>query len=144
MEEQLFPSTDLPVDDSAASCLKETSYWTRFLAICFFVVIGFMVLGLLGLIIAKDMIVASLEKTSLPVGGLGIAVLIFAFVILIIIMSVLTSFLFQFSTQTARGVAQRDQYAMEKGMAGLKNYLVLSGVFALISLIFTLCKLFTL
>jgi hypothetical protein len=144
MEEQLFPSTDLPVDDSAASCLKETSSWTRFLAICFVVVIGFMVLGLLGLIVAKDMIVSSLEKTSLPVGGLGVAVLIFVLAILIIIMAVLISFLFQFSNQTARGVIRQDQYALEKGISGLKNYLILSGVIAILSLIATLCKLFTL
>lgn len=143
MEEPLFLSEDLPIDQSAASSLKETTYWTRFLSICFAVFIVLMIIGTIAMIVAKDLIVQSIPS-SVYFSKLGMIGIIVAMVMVIGMLSVCTYFLFEFTRQTQKAVEQQDQQALESGVAGLKNYLMISGVIGILSLIGAFLKLFTL
>jgi hypothetical protein len=143
MEEQLFLSEDLPIDPSATSSLKETTYWTRFLTICFVVFIVLMIVATIGMIVAKDLIMQSIPS-SIPFGKLGVMGMIIAMALVIGVMSVFTYFLFEFTSQTKKAFDQQDQQALERGITGLKNYLMISGVIGILSLVGAIFKLFTL
>ena len=144
MEEQSYLSNDLPIDDAAASCLKETTSWTRFLAICFTVFIVLIFFGFMAAIFAQDAIMHAFERSSLPIAKMGMAVLMLTLIIVLLVFSVLTYFLFRFSEQTRKAVIHQDQQALENGISGLKNYLIISGIFGILSFISALFQLFKL
>jgi hypothetical protein len=50
----------------------------------------------------------------------------------------------RFSTQTAKGIDRQDQVALETGIASLKTYMIINGVFAIIGLIGGYFQLITL
>ncbi len=137
MEEQPYLSNDLPIDDAAASCLKETTSWTRFLAICFIIFIVFGFFACIALIFVKDIFIP-----SLPIASMGVTALIIIIVIALLVFSVSTRFLYRFSDETIKAVLQKDQQSLENGIGALKNYLIISGIITILSFISALFQLF--
>lgn len=144
MEEQSYLSNDLPIDRSAAACLRETTSWTRFLAVCFIIFIVAASFVCIAMMFLKDLFISSLANFPVSIASIGITALIIICVIALLVFSLSTHFLYRFSDQTRDAVLQKEQQLLEKGIAALKNYLIISGIFAILSLISGILQLFKL
>jgi hypothetical protein len=152
MEEQssVIPEPGLQVDESAQAYLRDTAKWTRFLAISSFVFMGLIVLFLVFMFMFKGPVSQAFNKSPelSTLGGLEINVILsivaFMLVFVLAIVAVVTYILMRFSTQTARGIDRRDQVALETGIASLKTYMIINGVFAMLGLIGGIFQLITL
>lgn len=150
MEEESLSTPELLVDESAQASLRDTAKWTRFLAITSYVLMGVMVL-FLGLTFMFKAAVTQAFNRSPELSGLGdlgtnvlLSILVLVIVIALSIFAFVTYILMRFSTQTAKGIDRQDQVALETGIASLKTYMIINGVFAILGLMGGLFQLFTL
>lgn len=139
MEEQ-YTSVDpaeLVIDESSATCLKDTTNWTRFLAVCFCVFLGLMLFALMGLMVGKDLVSASLSRSASTayLAKFGATVIIITLIIVICVMIYPTILLFRFSNDTKKGVLYKDQHSLEKGISAFKNYLIFFGILGMLSIL---------
>ncbi len=150
-QEELYPSIpELQVDESAQASLRDTTKWTRFLAISSFVLMGLLFLCLVFMFAFKGSLSVAFSKSPelSRLGGMGTNVILsfitFIIVIALAIFGFVTYILMRFSTQTATGIDQQNQVALETGIGSLKTYMIINGVFAIIGIIGGLFKLLTL
>lgn len=149
MEEPSSSMSELRVDESAQASLRDTAKWTRFIAITSFVLMGLMLLFLVFMFMFKDAVSQAFSRSPelSQLDGVGanmiVAVVAFIIVIVLAIFAFITYILMRFSTQTAKGIDRQDQVALEAGIASLKTYMIINGVFAIIGLIAGLFQLIT-
>ncbi len=144
MEEQSSSTFELQIDDAAQTYLKDTTWWTRFLAIVFIVFLVLMVMVLGVIFMFSDRVAQSFSEVPQLSGfGTGLVMVVIEIVIILclIFFGVISYLLLRFSNQTRKGINQQNQLALEEGISSLKNYLVLSGVLGIVSLLFVLIGL---
>lgn len=150
MEEESLSTPELLVDESAQASLRDTAKWTRFLAITSYVLMGLMVLFLGFMFMFKGAVTQAFNRSPelSGMGNLGsnvlLSILVLVIVIALAIFAFVTYVLMRFSTQTAQGIDRQDQVALETGIASLKTYMIINGVFAILGLMGGLFQLFTL
>jgi hypothetical protein len=128
----------LNVDYDAGNVLKETARWTKFIS----------VVGIIGVVImlfavglAGSYLVTLYSKMFPIIQGFAGAVIFILFVV-IAIFGVLVFLLYRFSTFVKRGIETQDQNLFNRGLNSLKTYFIISGVFAILSLLVNISKIF--
>ncbi|HUR09972.1 MAG TPA: hypothetical protein VM012_01305 [Flavitalea sp.] len=127
-QENLF---ELQLDHDSSNQLREATKWSRFLAILYFVFIGF---GVLCLAFGTQAIVKMIS-TSMPGFDSLAGVLVAIIIIALIFFTWTTILLYRFSNLTREGILRQDQELFNDGMKALKNYLTVYGIFTIIGLL---------
>jgi heme/copper-type cytochrome/quinol oxidase subunit 2 len=86
-------------------------------------------------------IMQSLDKSPSPFLKLGFTMIFFVVIIVVGFLMIPTYYLFRFSNQTKKGIDQKDEYALETGIASLRTYFTIFGVLGLLSLFISLIRL---
>lgn len=127
MDNQLFAvqaEKNLEVTQFMKSQLKETSKWTKFLAILGFIGLAIMILAALLLLIVGSLIPMSGE---IPSYLLGVIYLIFAGVYFMPV-----KYLYDFSKQMNRAVTMTDQLSFSGAINSLKSHYKFVGIFTIV------------
>ncbi|HLK31422.1 MAG TPA: hypothetical protein VKT28_22780 [Puia sp.] len=134
------PLINLNVDYDAGNILKETARWTRFISIIG--IIGVAIV-LLVLIFAGAAITAMYARMMPGVEAMAGVILFIAFLV-IAIAGFMVFLLYRFSTLVRKGIDTQDQQMFNSGLSALKIYFIISGVFAILSLLINSLSLFKL
>lgn len=133
------------LDYDGGNILRETVRWSRFLSIVGIVALSIFLLAFALAGAALLPALSSLAPGIDSLAGLGSALLIVGVLVVLVIFGYLVYMLYRFSVLTRRGIDHQDQASFAKGMACLKIYFLISGIFAILSLLgnlFSLTKLF--
>jgi hypothetical protein len=141
-EESFF---EMHLDYDGGHILHETVRWSRFLSI-----VGIVCLSIFALVfaLAGTAMVAAFSRFTPGIEGLeslGGAIIIVAVLGVLALFGFIVYMLYRFSVLTRRGIDQQNQVDFAEGMKCLKIYFLLSGIFALLSLLanlFSITKLF--
>jgi hypothetical protein len=125
------PLIDLNVDYDTGNILKETTRWTKFISIVG--IIGVAII-LVALIFAGSVLTAMAGRLWPGMDALA-GVLVFVIILVVAIAGFMVYLLYRFSTLVKKGIEMQDQQAFDSGLNALKIYFVISGVFALLSLL---------
>jgi hypothetical protein len=131
MENTQEPLIDLDVDYDTKNILTETARWTKFISIVGIIGVGLLLLCLL---FAGTMITTLTSKMMPGFEGYT-GILISAVIIVVAILGLMVSLLYRFSTLIKKGIEMQDQDAFNRGLSSLKTYFIISGVFAVLSLL---------
>ena len=122
---------NLVIDWRSKEFLKETSKWTKFLAILGFVGIGLMVLGSLVMLFAPSSL---MSNGDFPFGGKIFMMLLYlAFAVLYYFP---ISYLYQFSENTKKAIENNDNNAIRDAFEFLKSHYKFMGILTIILLSF--------
>lgn len=133
------------LDYDGGNILRETVRWSRFLSIVGIVALATFLLAFALAGAALLPALSSLAPGIDSLAGLGSALLIIGVLVVLAIFGYLVYMLYRFSVLTRRGIDHQDQASFAKGMACLKIYFLISGIFAFLGLLgnlFSLTKLF--
>jgi hypothetical protein len=133
------------LDYDGGNILRETVRWSRFLSIVGIVALSIFLLAFALAGAALLPAISSLAPGIAGLADLGSALLIIAILVVFGIFGYLVFMLYRFSVLTRRGIEHQDQAAFAKGMACLKIFFLVSGIFAILGLLgnlFSLTKLF--
>ena len=137
MEQNTPELLDMHLDYDGWNVLRETVRWSRFLAIVGMVGLGLMLL----LVPLAGPRIITLYSAVLP----GIEdfawLILFVFLVIVAIAGLLVFMLYRFSILTRRGIETQDQAVFNRGLKGLKTYFLISGILALLSLLFNILSL---
>ena len=128
----------LNVDYDAGNILKETARWTKFIAVVG--IIGVAIV-LLALALAGNYITTIYSKMFPGIQIFAGAIIFFAFIV-VAILGFMVFLLYRFSTLVKKGIETQDQSIFNNGLNALKIYFIISGVFAILSLLGNFSKLF--
>jgi hypothetical protein len=131
MEEQsLF---DLSIDPLSQNNLYQTARWGKFLSIMGFIGVGFMILFALFL---RTLLSSAYTSAMYPNGSASIITITY------LVMGVLyffpTLFLYRFSTQMLKALADKDQNLITSSFAQLKSCFRFVGVLTIIVIVFAI------
>lgn len=132
------PLLELQIDGNTSESLENGSWWARFNAIIF---IGVVVVVLIALIVAMDTPAFQDLQLRVEIAGLG-AVIWMILAAAFVVMGVFISLLMNFAVKTLSGVREANQDKLEKGMASLKIYFILSAILGIVTLTFSIINLF--
>lgn len=132
---------NMQVDDVGAGLLRETTRWTKFMAIVLIVAV---LLCVLFFSFYGSAIVAAFSTLGLnnEMFNAASGILIVVAIIVVAVVGFLCYCLYTFSVQTRKAVDFQDQIALEKGIAALKNYFLVSGVVGILGVLSELLQLF--
>ena len=129
------------LDYDGGNILTETVRWSRFLSIVGLIGLALCALAftLLGtaLIAAFSRFAPGLEQ----LGALGGAIVIAVALAVIAFLGFVVFMLYRFSVLTRKGIENQDQVLFARGMNCLKIYFIISGIFAILGLVFNLLSL---
>lgn len=129
----------LEVDATTSSNIAEAGKWARFLAI-----LGFSTIALF--LIAMILFGARLSYTigSMFAYGFGnlTAIIVIIFIVLAAIVGTLCYFLIRGANKTRYGIQHNDQVAFSDGIASYRNYFIMYGILAILSLLNDIKDLF--
>jgi len=114
--------------------------WTRFISVVGFVGVGLLALTVVILSFAGSAIFSWYEQIIPGIAAYQ-AIIIMICVIFLGILTFLIIKLYQFSTLTRKGIEVQDQGMFNKGLQALKVYFTVSGIIAVLGLLFTLLTL---
>jgi len=125
---------DLELDPLTSRSLRETTRWTKFIAIVYAIILGILLLlGIFGGANFADGVTSALEDYKFPFASIvGSALLLILFVA-VAIGSVLLFFLFKFSAQTKAGLDRQEQTQFNGGLKSLRNYFIIYGVIVILN-----------
>lgn len=128
---------EMHLDYDGGNILQETVRWSRFLS-----VVGMAGAGLFVLIVAlASSTLISLYSRILPGIEAFAGLIVVAILLLLALMGGLAYMLYRFSVLTRKGIESQDQALFNQGLRGLKTYFLISGIFALIGLVFNVLTL---
>jgi magnesium-transporting ATPase (P-type) len=128
---------ELQIDSSSRESLENGSWWAKLIGIISIVTI---VVVLCALAFFLQPLMSQFEYS---LGLSGATAIIWAIIAVVsIITGVFLSLLMSFAIKTNRGVKEMNQDMLEKGISSLKVYLIVLGVFAVLSLVLSLIGLF--
>ena len=140
VENSQEPLIDLTVDHDAANSLNETARWTKFISIVGIIGVALLLLCLL---FAGTMI-TTLTSKMMPGFESYTGIVISIVIVVVAILGLMVTLLYRFSTNIKKGIETQDQELFNKGLSSLKTYFIISGVFALLSLLANFGSLFKL
>lgn len=122
---------ELNIDHESSNHFRETSKWTAFIAIVYFVIIG---LVLCVLVIAGGSII---EELSSMIGDISIATGIIVTIAVFILAILFATYflLYRFAYLTRSGIERQDQLLFNKGLKALKNYFIIYGILMVLGLL---------
>jgi hypothetical protein len=129
------------LDYDGGHILRETVRWSRFLSIVGIVGISLMVLVFALAGTALMAVLPTLAPGIAGLAGMGTAIIILLLLVIFAILGFMTFMLYRFSVLTRKGIDRRDQAAFTEGMKCLKIYFIISGIFAILGLLFNLSTL---
>ncbi len=127
---------DLNISDSVIYSLQQTCRWALFLA--YVSGIG-IVLGFLCLSFAWSYVDRLLYQAY---GGGSENILFGAIMFVMLIYAAFVSLLFTFAYKIKQGVMERNMQKIEQGVASMKFYFIISGIFGMLSILFSLFTFF--
>jgi predicted lysophospholipase L1 biosynthesis ABC-type transport system permease subunit len=134
VEESLL---EMHLDYDGGNILRETVRWSRFLSI-----VGFVGAGLFILVMALlGNTLMTIYSRMLPGIEAFAGIIIVAFLLLFGILGVMAWMLYRFSSLTRKGIEMQDQAIFTQGLKSLKVYFLISGIFAILGLLFNLFSL---
>ncbi|MDR0793518.1 MAG: DUF5362 family protein [Chitinophagaceae bacterium] len=129
-ENSLF---DLSIDMLSQDNLKQTAKWGKFLSVVGFVGVGFMILFAL---FFRSLYTSSLySEYSSGISGSSITI---TYLLMGILYFFPTLFLYRFSTQMLRALAEQDQNLITSSFSNLKACFRFVGVLTIIGLVFVI------
>lgn len=137
---------DQTLSPETSKHILEAGKWAKWIVIISSTLMGVLlvlILGagsLVGKYLAKDM--NGMEGAA-AMGGVFTAVLLVVFVVMAAIIGVFLYFLYKFYNLTRKGIESRNQAMFNEGLGGLKNYMIINGVLAILALLFSAPSLFT-
>src|SRR5688572_2244701 len=131
------PIFDLNVDEMANRNLWGAAGWAKFLSIVVFIGIALAIIAFLSL---KSQITSTLSQFIPGMDGLGFAVGLLAAAVVIAV--ILFYFLINGAILVRNGLLNKDQLTFNDGLASMKNYFIMYGVIAIITIILTILGLF--
>ena len=127
---------DIEVDPQIVHLLKDTTRWSKFIAIFYTVILSIMVIGvILGgatLIAGMEDYFEGVQSGIASIVGSMIFVFLAAFVV---IGGILLFFLYRFSLHTRAGINEQQQGKFNSGLKALKNYFMVYGIVMLIYIV---------
>lgn len=129
----LLAATQLEVTEESSSHLKDAAIWARTIAVVLCIICGLVVIaiGYFGTIFL-----------AFGYSGEGYyAGIIIVILVLAGLASLFIANLFRFSSGVSGGIASQDGAKFEKGITGLRNYLVCTGVLTLLFSLIYLVRL---
>lgn len=128
----------LNVDYDAGNILKETARWAKFISIVGIIGVALM---LLALALAGNYMVTLYSRMFPGIQVFAGAIIFIAFIV-VAILGFMVFLLYRFSTLIKKGIETQDQSIFNDGLNALKIYFIISGVFAILSLLENFSKLF--
>lgn len=121
---------ELQVDRNASISLAEAAKWSRFISVIYFVLFGIL---LMTMVFGFASMRSDLERI-LGEGSLNPAIFLTALVPVLALIFVMAFLLNRFASFTRDAIARQDQYLLDKGIKALKNYFMIYGIIAVLSL----------
>jgi len=131
------PIFDLNVDEIANRNLWGAAGWARFLSVVVFIGIALVIIAFLSL---RSQITATLSRFIPGMDGIGFAVGLLAAAVGIAV--ILFYFLINGAILVRKGLLNKDQSSFNNGLSSMKNYFIMYGVVAIITIILTILGLF--
>ncbi len=140
MEKDHLVEMDLNIDADVRQQLHETSKWTKFISIVMFVACGLLLLvGVLG----GAVFFSAFRKIGYGfLGDFGGATLIIIIVVMVAVLGLVYYFLFNFSQKIKTALLSENTAELNAGLRSLKIFFIITTLFAIISLLNTISKLF--
>jgi len=142
MEQDHLDEIDINIDADVRRQLHETSKWTKFISIVMFVACGLMLLvGILG----GAVFFSAFRKIGGGygfLGDLGGATLIIIIVVIVAVIGVIYYFLYNFSQKIKTALISDNTAELNAGLKSLKIFFIITTLFAIISLLNNISKLF--
>ena len=117
-------NTGLLLNETAIQHLDSTRKWTLFFSVLGFIMIGLMGLGFIGMLIASAIV---------PQAGMMIGIALF-YAIFMAIYFFPIFYLFKFSDEAKKAIAGRDQEAIEKSFFYLHKHFKIAGIITIVFL----------
>jgi magnesium-transporting ATPase (P-type) len=128
---------ELQIDSSSRESLENGSWWARFIGIVFIAVIVLVIC--LGAFFLQPV----LSQLQYRFGLTSATAVIWAIIaVTAVITGVFLALLMSFAVKTNKAVKEMNQDLLEKGIGSLKVYLIVLGVFAILSLLFAFFGVF--
>jgi hypothetical protein len=128
---------ELQVDHESRNYFKEAAKWTNFIAIIFFVCFGLLLLVALfsgSILMNASELPAGYEEYQATTTGL-VALQMVLLIALLICLIYGGMMLLRFSSACRRGVETQDQQSFNSGLKALRNYFILMGSLAILSIL---------
>ena len=142
--ESLF---ELQVDYDSGNYFKEATKWSTFVAIIYFIGIGFIVLFLAiagAAIFSSDLMQTETDSPfaapQMDTSALRIA-LMFVIIVFVTYSGVM---LYRFSSLCRQGIDRQDQLVFNSGLKALRNFFIAAGIMAMVGIVSDLIDLATL
>jgi hypothetical protein len=135
---------ELELDDSVKGSIAEMAKWTKFISVSSFVAVGFLVLMAIffaGTIASSAALIPQFEKLG-ALAGMGAGAFIAIFVLVAIVIFVIYYFIFNFSRKAKTALATDDAATLTQAFSNLQTYFIISAVFAILGVVFSLISLF--
>lgn len=127
------------VDNEAATTLLDSAKWSRFIAIVYFIAFGLCTLLILFLLISQQ----DDLKRVLGEQDVDVSILYIFLIPAFAVMFYLGYLLHRFSSLTRRAIHSQDPDLLGRGVAAMKNYLLVYAIFAVIGIVVTVITLIT-
>jgi len=142
MEDDHLTEMDLRVDADVRQQLQDAGKWTRFISIVMFVGCGLLLmLFIIGG--ARFLSVFSTLRSAYGfLGEFGFAAIFIVVLIVIAVVALIYYFLFNFSQKIKTALVTENTADLNAGLRSLKIFFIITTVFAMLSLLNTISKLF--
>ena len=142
LEQDHLNSMDLEIDADVRQQFSDAGKWTKFVSIVMFIFCGFILLfGVIGGA-AMMTIFQSMEKSFGMLGEFGGGIFIVFIVIIAAAIAIVYYFLFNFSRKMKVALISESIQDFNTGLKSLKTYFIITGVFAILSLLSAVFNLF--
>lgn len=140
MEQQLPNDNllELQVDYEAGAKFKESAKWGQFIAVIYFIALGFF---LLMLTFGSAMLIEMFSKTYPMVIALGGMFIVICFVVAAVYVFVAIQ-LYRYCTLVRTAVERQDIVSFHDALRALKTYFMVSGIIGILGLAWSLFSLF--
>lgn len=126
-----FDNFELHFNELAKEHLKEAGKWAYFLSI-----IGFIGLGLIALIAFFVMAAGSMVSSFSPgmgaMGGMGIGVIAFIYLIMVLLYFFPIMYLYRFGSRIKRAIAENNAEQLTAGLESLKSHYKYIGILTIV------------
>jgi amino acid permease len=126
--DESFSSSELKVNTQSLEHLRLTARWSQFLSILGFIGLGFMLLGVFGLMAMKS------QMSYSRFGGsrMDTSVIMIVYLVMIVVYFFPIYYLYQFSAKMKKALDQKDTITFAEATGFLKNHFQFVGICAII------------
>jgi hypothetical protein len=129
--DESFSSSELKMNSQSLEHLRLTARWSKFLSILGFIGLGFMVLGIIGLMAMKGQMNTYSRFSGSPFDTDTLAII---YLVMILVYFFPIYYLFQFSSKMKKAIDQKDTITFAEATGFLKNHFQFIGICAIIVL----------